>query len=360
MSTDMNNLRNYITAMDEHQWDLVPEDMVKCTLTHNYLKAQYWELKFDLHDSVYKVKEKCYRHTGTPPEYQQLYLKDGDTIVAHLAEDARPIGYYSPKNGQVIHIVDSDPHSMARGGGLEDVSKIKKYEMSEEDYDKRKGTLRDFAREKRKVDPSFKFFPKKKPEGYEERPDCESKDCIEHVHVGDRCQIKPGERRGAVAFVGQVEGLASGYWVGVKFDEPVGKGDGTRGGKRYFDAEAKHGAFVRPYNVEVGDFPERDIFADLTDSDEDEAEGAAAGAGAGAEAEAKPAADHGSAATAPEGGDSGSSKPAEGGDASASGSDAAATSSTSMTESKPSDAAAPAPAAAAPAAAADDDDDDEL
>lgn len=41
-----------------------------------------------------------------------------------------------------IHVADDDPFSLSRGGALEDVSLVKKYRMSEEDYDKRKGTLR--------------------------------------------------------------------------------------------------------------------------------------------------------------------------------------------------------------------------
>ena len=36
-------------------------------------------------------------------------------------------------------------------------------------------------------------------------------------------------------FVGKVEGLPKGWWVGVKFDEPVGKNDGTVKGKRFFE-----------------------------------------------------------------------------------------------------------------------------
>ena len=37
---------------------------------------------------------------------------------------------------------DDDPFSLSRAGGLEDTSKVAKYRMSEEDYDKREGTLR--------------------------------------------------------------------------------------------------------------------------------------------------------------------------------------------------------------------------
>jgi tubulin-folding cofactor B len=87
-----------------------------------------------------------------------------------------------------------------------------------------------------------------------------------------RCEVRPGTRRGVVAFAGEVPELGSGgYWVGVIFDEPVGKTDGTaKGGKRYFEAPgSSYGGFVRGKNIEVGDFPEKDIMDEL-DSDSEE------------------------------------------------------------------------------------------
>jgi hypothetical protein len=44
--------------------------------------------------------------------------------------------------------------------------------------------------------------------------------------VGDRCQVEPGETRGVVKFVGQAETLAPGFWIGIQYDEPLGKHDG--------------------------------------------------------------------------------------------------------------------------------------
>jgi dynactin complex subunit len=45
--------------------------------------------------------------------------------------------------------------------------------------------------------------------------------------VGDRCEVDLGAKRGEVMFVGkECKGLPAGYWVGVKYDEPVGKNDG--------------------------------------------------------------------------------------------------------------------------------------
>lgn len=44
--------------------------------------------------------------------------------------------------------------------------------------------------------------------------------------MGDRCEVEPGEKRGVVKFVGPAESLAPGFWVGVQYDEPLGKHDG--------------------------------------------------------------------------------------------------------------------------------------
>nr|4B6M_A Chain A, TUBULIN-SPECIFIC CHAPERONE, PUTATIVE [Trypanosoma brucei]4B6M_B Chain B, TUBULIN-SPECIFIC CHAPERONE, PUTATIVE [Trypanosoma brucei] len=78
---------------------------------------------------------------------------------------------------------------------------------------------------------------------------------METIHVGDRCLCRPGDRLGSVRFVGRVASLKPGYWVGVEFDEPVGKGDGTVKGTRVFQCQPNYGGFLRPDQVEVGDFP---------------------------------------------------------------------------------------------------------
>ena len=88
------------------------------------------------------------------------------------------------------------------------------------------------------------------------------------IEVGMRCEVTPGAKRGEVKFVGKnVEGFPLGWWIGVQFDEPVGKNDGSVKGVRFFECMEGYGSFQRPDKVAVGDYPEEDDpFAD----DEDE------------------------------------------------------------------------------------------
>jgi tubulin-folding cofactor B len=72
-------------------------------------------------------------------------------------------------------------------------------------------------------------------------------------------------KRGTIRFVGEAEIGKGGIWVGVELDEPVGKGDGSVEGKRYFACSPHHASFVRAEKVNVGDFPEEDIFGDEED-----------------------------------------------------------------------------------------------
>jgi tubulin-specific chaperone B len=84
------------------------------------------------------------------------------------------------------------------------------------------------------------------------------------IPIGSRCEVESTEpglhKRGTVRFVGTTEFGNAGVWVGIEYDEPMGKNDGSVDGKRYFTCAPKFGVFVRPDKVRVGDYPVKDPF----------------------------------------------------------------------------------------------------
>ncbi|KAG6819839.1 hypothetical protein H0H93_008096, partial [Arthromyces matolae] len=85
------------------------------------------------------------------------------------------------------------------------------------------------------------------------------------VVVGARCEVESSEpglrKRGTVRFTGTTQ-FNSGFWVGIEYDEPMGKNDGSVQGERYFSCRPNYGVFVRADKVKVGDFPVEDLDID--------------------------------------------------------------------------------------------------
>uniref|UniRef100_K3X7H1 CAP-Gly domain-containing protein n=1 Tax=Globisporangium ultimum (strain ATCC 200006 / CBS 805.95 / DAOM BR144) TaxID=431595 RepID=K3X7H1_GLOUD len=271
MAEDLRTLRNYVTAKDGLEYENLPEGMVALHITHSNLRMQMVDIRLDLHLTIAEVRHKVYRHSGTKPDSMELLIMGPDeSVLARLDDDRKMLGYYSVQSGMRLHVIDKDPFSLSKGGGLEDVSLIQKYEISEDDYNKREKTVRAYKKEQLAKDPNWK--PKKMMNVTRPPVDPASvpgPETTEGMSVGDRCEVQPGGRRGQVAYLGEIPEIAPGYWVGVKFDEPLGKGNGTVKGKVYFSCDDKYAGFIRPHNVTVGDFPVEDPFADLDDSDDE-------------------------------------------------------------------------------------------
>lgn len=316
---DLLAVRAWVTANDANQYDDVYQSTVLLDLTHSNLQQRHIEIRFDKHDTVQMLRQKIHQKTGTAPHFQHLQIKSANQILQEIppdVDDHFKLGYFDlVHHGLEVHCVDLNPHSGSAGGQYEDTSLVSKYVMSDETYNQRKGTLREWGKEKRKKDPTFTMSKHAKehremveaqrahrqglplPEGFfldnngtvvrdddvqtpascgaGTTPCCEEgelygEESVAGMEVGMRCQVEPGSRRGMVSYVGLVPELGPGQWLGIRFDEPVGKTDGRvpKGDKkRYFEAMDKCGGFIRGKNVEVGDFPERDLF---DDSDEDE------------------------------------------------------------------------------------------
>ena len=105
----------------------------------------------------------------------------------------------------------------------------------------------------------------------EEAIELAHKKAADSIKIGDRCQVlgddQTAQKLGTVKYVGETK-FQPGLWVGIQYDEPLGKNDGTVQGEKYFECAPKYGGFVRPTKIIVGDFPEEDLFGSDDDLEE--------------------------------------------------------------------------------------------
>lgn len=229
------------------------DDFVLLRVTHSNLETFSADVRFHLGMTVEAVKDKLWKKCGTSVDSMSLELYDDTgSKISDLTDNSRPFGFYSPQNGYRLHVIDLDPSSVTSGLWMDDTS-VEKYKISDENYEKRGDTFKKFKERLAHQNPSA--HNTKVSKNFME-------DHCSNIKVGDRCQVEPGEKRGVIKFVGQAENLGPGFWVGVQYDEPLGKHDGMVKGTRYFNCPPSHGAMVRPDKVKVGDYPERDPFED--------------------------------------------------------------------------------------------------
>lgn len=231
--------------------------VVTLFVTHSNLTSMSAETRFQRTLTVGKVKDKIYMTTGTAPDFQALTLQDSaGTPLAILDDDSKQLGFYSPADGMTLHVVDSDPASLSKDGGLEDTSEVEKFKLDSAKYEAKGGSdFRKFRAAKSKrlgkgapIDDTFQAEEAKE------------------LTVGSRCEMPKTGRRGTIRYVGLIPEIKKGFFVGVELDEPTGKNDGSVKGTRYFEVAPNMGAIVRPKAVRQGDFPPIDIL----DEDDDE------------------------------------------------------------------------------------------
>lgn len=167
---------------------------------------------------------------GTSPVHQKVELTDPSTQTTQVLEgDSKTLADFSAQNHFVLHVVDADPEKYVASTQTGTVETP--FVLSAEKEAARAEAMK-VAKEQKALSDDSRLL---------------------RVNVGDRCQVSgatPSEasRVGTVAFVGPVH-WAQGLWVGVKFDLPLGKNDGSVKGTRYFECEANHGSFVKPSSV---------------------------------------------------------------------------------------------------------------
>ncbi|XP_065661494.1 tubulin-folding cofactor B isoform X2 [Hydra vulgaris] len=226
-------------------------DMVLLQITST--KSQYGsERRFSKGICVSELKGKLELITGVTALYMELELYNNKTFISSL-DDSKMLGYYSPENNWILHVIDKNPNSKV--GEFDDLSKVEKYELKEEEYDKREDSVRNFMKKNK----MGKFSEAaKEAEVREAEVEKEEEAKGKTFKINDRCEVSIKnfpKQRGMIMYLGEVK-FNKGFWVGVKYDEPLGKHDGSVKGERYFTCPPKYGGFVRPSQVEVGNFPE--------------------------------------------------------------------------------------------------------
>ncbi|KAJ1827031.1 hypothetical protein LPJ73_008867 [Coemansia sp. RSA 2703] len=197
-----------------------------------------------------ELKARLEPIVGIAASSQKLTLQQQSQEVCALTDDTKMLGYYPVQDYMTLRVTSLHPSGPTLN--FNDESQVEKYVMPDEDYDKRNDTVRAFKRRHN----MGRFADAKSAMSIEETEEVD-------VKVGQRCKV--GERRGTVRYVGNTK-FKPGMWVGIEYDEPMGKNDGSVDGERYFQCRPEYGSFVKPEVVVVGEFEEDDPFK----SDEEE------------------------------------------------------------------------------------------
>jgi tubulin-folding cofactor B len=177
-------------------------------------------------------------------------------------EDTTTLTQFALQSHGTIYVADTRP--VASRPNYVDTSQVEKFNMDDEAYSARSSTVMAWKKEQK----LGRFDPEREIKIKAQLDEAASAMAAivqqRGIAVGQRCRVGDTDRFGDVRYVGLIPQLpGAGVWVGVAYDEPVGKNDGSAGGHRYFTAQPKYGGFVRPDRVQIGDFKPLDLDSDI-------------------------------------------------------------------------------------------------
>ncbi|KAA8647520.1 tubulin-folding cofactor B [Aspergillus tanneri] len=236
--------------------------------------------------TLMQLKSKLETMTGIPPSGQRLWLKTPTLSGQWIDGDDTMVGDWGVMKGCEIEVHDSRPQSTRLN--FDDLSSVEKYVLPTETYESLSNSVLAWKKNQKlgRFDPNA-VTPEESMHKQAEQDAREISD--RGIVVSKRAIILPSSpphiRRGIVRYVGPVptipypgvnaksefEEAESGFlpiWVGIELDEPIGKNDGSVGGKRFFTCPSKTGVFVKPEKVEVGDFPPLELDDNLGEMEE--------------------------------------------------------------------------------------------
>ncbi|PVU95546.1 hypothetical protein BB561_001745 [Smittium simulii] len=186
------------------------------------------EQRLTLDMSVESLKTKLELIVGIAASNQILTLYRNDTPLG-IMEDGALIGKFGIFEYDTIEVNGINNQRLV---DFDDLSKVEKYEIPDEEYEKLENTVLSFKK----------------------------KNQIGRFNETENARQDSAKAQ-AIKADSPTE-FASGIWIGVKLDEPLGKNDGSVNGVTYFTCMADYGSFVKPESVECGDFPELMDFSD--------------------------------------------------------------------------------------------------
>lgn len=240
------------------EYKVITEGIVNVFITSN-CNSFTSEKKFNKDLTVAGLKNKLELITGASALSMTVEAFDkNDKKVCDLSDPDALLGSFPVDSGMRLQVNDTTKDK----GEFEDTGNVEKYELSAEEYSKKTNTVQSFL--KRNNLGKYNEEEMKKLEEEKAKVHEEESATAKALKLGSRCEARvPGHppRRGEVKWVGE-SFVKPGFWVGIQYDEPYGKNDGSVEGRRFFTCPDKYGGFVKLSNLVVGDFPELGLGSD--------------------------------------------------------------------------------------------------
>jgi tubulin-folding cofactor B len=239
------------------EFSVITDSLVEVNISSN-ITSFTSQKKFDKSLTIAGLKMKLEMITGGTAANMQISVFDKeDKPVCEFDNNDALLGSYPVDSGHRMHIIDDSKTK----GEFENTAAVEKFELSKEEYNNKQDTVAAYLKRNKLGKYNEEEMAQMAKDKEEQEIQEQNKIAMGGLVVDARCQVNVAgqlARRGAIRFVGKVH-FQPGWWVGVQYDEPTGKNDGSVGGKRYFTCPAKYGGFVKPSTVEAGDFPEEEL-----------------------------------------------------------------------------------------------------
>ncbi|KAH8270866.1 hypothetical protein KR018_007637 [Drosophila ironensis] len=236
--------------------ELGQSDFVRVNVSNSYNEAVAFEVKLAKDLTIAQLKNKLEILTGGAAATMKVVLYKGDKCIATLDNNDVQFGFYANCDGLRLHVIDSFASFNL------DNAPVEKFELTPAQYEERTDSVRSYLKQNKlgKYNEKEMAQAEEKRRQHAEQVQKQAGLCT----LAARCEVAvPGNprRRGTIRYVGELKGK-TGVFVGVEYDEPLGKNNGSIAGETYFKCEPNYGGFVSPLSVTVGAFPKEDFNLD--------------------------------------------------------------------------------------------------